>query len=124
MKAPTDPRMRSAFMTDSELAALLGVSAWTLRDWANNGPPATATAAIDWRQVAHIKVGRCRRWRRVAVYQALGITAEEALNSPIGGAPEGGSPKAGRRRSRREAEREATRAATAPGPSSPCAGQL
>lgn len=78
MKAPSPPRVKSAFLTDSEVAALIGVSAYTFRDWVRNGPPASAPLAIDWRAVERINVGRCRRWRRTAVLKILGIEEGEA----------------------------------------------
>ncbi len=71
----------SAFMTDHEVAELIGVSDYTFRDWAKHGPPASAPLAIDSRAVERVNVGRFRRWRRAAVYKVLGITEDEALQS-------------------------------------------
>lgn len=72
-------KIASAFLTDTEVAALVGIHVQTFRRLARNGPAASARAlAIDWRMVDHIYVGRIRRWRKSAVLHVLGIGEEPA----------------------------------------------
>ena len=115
MKAPSDPRLSSLFMTDSEVAALIGISPYTFRDWVNNGPPASAPLAIDWRAVERVNIGRFRRWRRAAVANILGIAEADIPNPIVVPRPCAGNRKAKPARSPGEAERGPTRRNNPPG---------
>lgn len=99
----------SVFLTDSEVAALVGVSAYTFRDWVKNGPPASAPLAIDWRAVERVNIGRFRRWRRSSVAAILGISEADIPNPIEVPRPCAGNRKAKPARSPGEAERGATR---------------
>lgn len=67
----------SIYMTDGEVAALVGIHVTTFRRLVRCGPPKTARAiSIDWRLVDHIYIGRIRRWRRSSVLHVLGIDEE------------------------------------------------
>lgn len=112
---------QSAFMTDGEVAKLIGISVYSFRDAVKNGPPASAPLAIDWRLVERVHVGRFRRWRRAAVLRVLGITEAEIPSPTEAPRPFAGNRKAERGRSPCEAEGESTRRAIPLGRQTPAA---
>ena len=61
------------FYTDSELAAIMGVSASLVRKLAKDGPSKRGRGVLDIRLIEHHKVGDMRRWNKAAANRLLGI---------------------------------------------------
>lgn len=60
-----------AYLTDSQVCALLQINDSTLRRWLREGPPATKPDAIDLRLAQPVTIGGQRRWDREKLQQLL-----------------------------------------------------
>lgn len=60
-----------AYLTNTQVCALLQIDAATLRRWLRKGPPVTKPDAVDIRLAQPIVVGGQRRWDRAKLQSIL-----------------------------------------------------